>query len=105
MKNEQKREAQRIRSVAAAKRSHAALRREVLSAYGGRCACCGEANFLFLVLDHTNGDGQKDRAQFGSDTYRRARTGGYPPNYQVLCANCNQAKGNDKGSTCRGHAL
>ena len=72
------------------------IRAEVLAAYGARCACCGEAEEAFLTLDHVNGGGTAERRTLGRGTdafYRRVRAAGFPPAYQVLCANCNMAKG------------
>lgn len=72
-----------------------ALRREAIQAYGGRCACCAEDTDQFLQIDHINGRNLpegRDRL-FGSALYARLRRGGWPSGYQVLCANCNFAKG------------
>lgn len=71
---------------------------EVLSHYSEgvpKCACCGEATFEFLTLDHINGGGNKHRAMIGSGRwfYSWVRTNNYPPLFQVLCMNCNFAKG------------
>lgn len=66
------------------------LRDEVLAAYGGICACCGETERAFLQIDHINGDGAAHRR-----TLKRVkldawlRQNGYPPGFQVLCCNCN----------------
>jgi hypothetical protein len=30
---------------------------EMLSAYGGKCVCCGESEYKFLAIDHINGGG------------------------------------------------
>jgi len=70
------------------------LRRAMIAAYGGRCAHCGEADRPFLVLDHMNGGGKKDRRGSGGarGVWIRLRREGWPPGYQVLCANCNAAK-------------
>lgn len=57
------------------------------------CACCGETEFAFLVLDHINGGGTAHRRTVGGQGiwfWLRAR--GYPSGYQVLCWNCNAAK-------------
>jgi hypothetical protein len=80
------------------KKYHAKLRLEVLTHYSGgkpKCACCGEEEIKFLTIDHINGDGKEDRAENGRGTaiYRRLRKLGYPKGYQVLCYNCNCAKG------------
>lgn len=71
------------------------IKQEVTSAYGGKCNCCGESLFEFLALDHVNGrwvSGVKDLAT-GDAMYRRAKLEGFPPKYQILCHNCNCAKG------------
>lgn len=81
---------------------------ETMLAYGGACACCGEDNLDFLTIDHVGGDGaadRKDRGHTGGGatfyTWLKAR--GYPDRdrYQVLCANCNTAKGIGAACPCR----
>jgi hypothetical protein len=75
-------------------------------AYGGAiCRCCGETEFYFLSIDHINGDGAAHRKQIagnrkssyktcaGHQTYLWLRLNNYPPGFQVLCMNCNFAKG------------
>jgi hypothetical protein len=37
------------------------MRAELHAAYGGRCACCGEARPEFLTIDHIYGDGASER--------------------------------------------
>lgn len=72
------------------------LRDEVIAAYGGpRCVCCGETTPEFLQLDHTNNDGGEHRKAVGTGArlYVWLRKHGFPPGFQVLCANCNYAKG------------
>lgn len=74
------------------------LRTEVFEAYGGIfCACCGESGLPFLTIDHINGDGAEHRRTLkgrgGKDFYSWLRKNNYPPAYQVLCFNCNMAKG------------
>lgn len=67
--------------------------------YGGKCACCGESNVVFLTIDHIDGSGAKHRkkifgkARGGTDFYRWLKNKDYPKdNYQILCFNCNFAK-------------
>lgn len=66
--------------------------------FGGKCSCCGETELKFLVLDHVNNDGAKQRRQLvaknGWRFYRWLRMNNYPNQFklQVLCANCNTAK-------------
>jgi len=84
----------------------AKLKREMVDAYGGKCACCGETQIEFLTIDHVNGNGAEERkaAAAGSGTkslrgwagspfYDWLRKQGWPQNgYQILCFNCNCAK-------------
>jgi len=80
------------------------IRKTVLDRYGKVCACCGEANSVFLTLDHINEDGHKDRMP-GNRTYPgtyysslfKAET--IRKDLQVLCYNCNNAK-HRNGGTC-----
>lgn len=73
---------------------------EVFDHYGGcRCSCCGEPHHEFLQMDHTENNGAAHRkeltgdAQDGRNLVIWLKKQGYPPGYQVLCANCNYAKG------------
>lgn len=66
------------------------VREDVISAYGGKCSCCGEHRDEFLALDHVNGDGAKERKEAnGSNLYYRVRRENYPDRYRILCHNCN----------------
>jgi hypothetical protein len=72
------------------------IREQALAAYGGECRCCGEKTYEFLAFDHVNGDGKPHRA--GGSNHSIAsllKQAGYPQDgqYQVLCHNCNLAKG------------
>lgn len=75
-------------------------RQAVLDHYGRKCAYCGDDRELFLTIDHVNNDGAEHRRQMygnsrtgsGSPVYQWLRTKGYPPEFQVLCFNCNSAK-------------
>ena len=44
------------------------VKKEVLTKYGGKCACCGEHTLVFLAIDHINNDGylEPNRRQEGS---------------------------------------
>lgn len=69
-----------------------ALKLEVISAYGGQCACCGESHIEFLTIDHTNCDGAEHRARCGKGrkVYADLRARGFPKSgYRCLCLNCN----------------
>ncbi len=79
------------------------LRREVFGHYSNntfKCACCGESEQDFLVIDHINGNGNKHRREiFGkinAGGYRMQRwlvKEGFPSGFQLLCANCNTSRG------------
>lgn len=64
----------------------------VIEHYGGRCVCCGESIFEFLTMDHITGRKKGDRTR-GEALYRKLLRLKYPKGYQVLCWNCNAAKG------------
>lgn len=67
------------------------VKAEVLAAYGGRCACCGEATPEFLAVDHINGLGARKRE---GAIYSFLKARGFPKdNYRLLCHNCNTSKG------------
>lgn len=69
------------------------LREEVISKYGGLCACCGETEIKFLCIDHVNGGGNEERRNTkASSFYYRLKRDPVSPDYQVLCHNCNFAK-------------
>lgn len=74
-------------------------RQAVLDAYGRRCVCCGETEEVFLALDHIENDGAEHRkllnrgTNHGMDSvYRDVVRRGFPPEFQLLCHNCNMAK-------------
>jgi transposase-like protein len=93
------------KAAASRKRYSQKLRHEVFKHYcGGKephCQCPGcKVNYTeFLQLDHLNGDGavhkKANKLGTGADQlWRWVRDHGYPPGFQVLCCNCNHAKGN-----------
>ena len=90
---------QMAKAVARTKRQHLRIRQEALAIYSGdppRCACCGETELTFLALDHIEGGGTAEFLRLGvagSSFYAFLRNNGWPPGIQVLCHNCNQAKG------------
>lgn len=63
------------------------------------CACCGEKHLEFLSIDHINGGGNKHRKEMvnqggsGGNIYWWLIKNDFPPGFQVLCHNCNMAKG------------
>lgn len=87
----------KARHDANTKRNYQAVRAAVLEAYGGRCACCAEDTPQFLGVDHIFSDGAHDRKKLGMSgytLYRKLKRDNYPKDrFQLLCHNCNQAKG------------
>jgi len=61
-----------------------------------QCACCGEAQLEFLTIDHIAGGGNKHRKAIGKNGAQFRKwliDNQFPDGYQVLCMNCNWAKG------------
>lgn len=90
----------REQSKESSRKSVLKLKIETFSHYSDgniKCACCGEREIKFLALDHINGGGGKERRETrskgGQKTYRLLRKNNYPTGYQILCHNCNMAKG------------
>lgn len=70
------------------------LRMEVILAYGGECTCCKENRYEFLAIDHRNNDGANHRKTVSAPSLPRwLKNSGYPQDFQILCHNCNSAKG------------
>lgn len=81
----------------ASEKSKQKIRLEALRAYGGEnpiCVCCGEVELKFLCFDHINNNGAEHRRTIGRSTsiYHWLRKNKYPPGFQILCYNCNNAK-------------
>jgi hypothetical protein len=81
------------------KEYHLKVRQEVIKKYGGRCTCCGESNWAFLVIDHINDDGyQERRDRYGSQRgsshsfFLLLKRSPIREDLQILCWNCNSAK-------------
>ena len=76
------------------KEQYKALRVQALAGYGGKCQCCGEARFEFLAIDHVNGGGRLERkTKSTQQIVRKIINQSFPPEYRVLCHNCNQSHG------------
>lgn len=69
----------------------------VLMAYSGntpKCKCCNEKTYEFLCIDHINGNGNAHRKEVGlGHVYQWLISNKFPSGFQVLCHNCNMAKG------------
>ena len=70
------------------------FRQMILDAYGAKCACCGETRREFLAIDHVHGGGGKHRkAKSTEGTWKEIVAKGFPPEYRILCHNCNSSLG------------
>ena len=91
------------RTRVSAKKTRSNLKIKVFSEYSKKqlgkdipcCACCGEYIVEFLSLDHVDGRKVLEHGQnmMGTKLYYWARRNDYPLTLQVLCFNCNCAKG------------
>jgi len=69
------------------------IKLQIITHYGGKCACCGESNLMFLTVDHINGGGTEQIKSFsGYGFYRWIINNNFPSGFQVLCHNCNWLK-------------
>ena len=58
------------------------------------CQCCGYQGLPFLSIDHINGDGKIHRKKITSSSLPHwIVKNNFPPDFQILCHNCNLAKG------------
>lgn len=76
-----------------AKRARIRYKETVLDWYGPECACCGELEHDFLTVDHINGRDKNNPQPPGNGLYRWLIAHSFPSEYQILCWNCNSAKG------------
>ena len=97
---DERRKRSRVYHEKVAKQKHLEIKIKVFTHYSNgkpKCACCGENLIEFLALDHIKGReamGDK-RGDTGIKIYRRLEKNGFPSGYQILCHNCNIAKGKD----------
>jgi len=70
------------------------MRGQIMERLGGACRCCGETTPVFLTIDHVQNDGAKVRKMRRHLVYKIILDEGCPADrYQILCWNCNAAKG------------
>ena len=74
------------------------IKLEVLNYYSNglmKCKCCDELELDFLSIDHIDGGGKRMQKIQGMDTglYKWLKRNEFPEGFQVLCMNCNFAKG------------
>jgi len=70
----------------------------VLEKYSGSppyCLCCYEKQIKFLSIDHINGGGKNHRQEVTGRAFYEwlVKKRKSPKQFQVLCYNCNMAKG------------
>ena len=91
----------RERARELARKRNTRLRDQVVAGYGGKCACCGEAEKLFLTIDHVENNGAEMRRNGHGKTshglYKWAIKNDFPSTLQVLCMNCNFGKARNGG--------
>lgn len=70
-------------------------RKLIFTHYGNKCAYCGQTNQVVLSIDHLNGGGAKHLRIIGrgDQFYTWIIKNNYPKDFQILCRNCNWAKG------------
>lgn len=72
------------------------MKARLLETYGDKCACCGESCVEFLTLEHKNGDRKQHLKKVGPNViaiWRDAVENFDTNKYEILCMNCNWAKG------------
>jgi hypothetical protein len=80
--------------------SYQRAKAKVIEVYGGKCVCCGETIIEFLTVDHIDGKGSKHRRELkissGGQFYYWLLRNNCPKGFQVMCWNCNHAKGTNR---------
>ena len=75
------RDANKSKCAVRSKVKNQALKTLVVSAYGGKCSCCGEIELEFLTLDHIHDNGAAHRLEIrstGMNLHRWCRDNGFP---------------------------
>lgn len=71
-------------------RRRAALRRDIITGYGGMCSGCQLDDLDVLDVDHVQGGGRLERRQISHyQLWSRLRREHFPNGYRLLCRNCN----------------
>jgi hypothetical protein len=75
------------------KKGKSVLKKEMVTAYGGKCSCCGETELTFLTLEHIHRNGKEHRQIVGrGGVWIDLRRKGWPQDgYTVFCWNCQMA--------------
>jgi len=75
------------------RRYHKHIKDTFFEMYGNRCVCCGETNIEFLTIEHKLGQRGVKKKESSFRAYISATKEYQPDTYEVLCMNCNHAKG------------
>ena len=70
------------------------------SNYDIKCNCCGEKEIQFLSIDHINNDGAKHKKTMEGSIITWLIKNNFPSGFQILCFNCNFAKGHVEDHIC-----
>ncbi len=73
---------------------------QIFDAYGWKCACCGCDIPEFLTVDHKLGGGNEHRKEVrksSNDWYKFVIENNFPPEFQILCFNCNLGRQRNGG--------
>lgn len=99
-KQYRKRPERKLKQKESFKKYYYKLKNSTLIHYSGdppKCACCGETIYEFLTIDHIDNKGAEHRKKIGisggASFYIWLKHNGYPKGFQILCLNCNWAKG------------
>lgn len=68
------------------------------------CNCCGQNIYEFLSVDHVNGGGYKHRLGVSGDFYWWLVRQLFPDGFQILCFNCNCARGFSGRCPCQSNS-
>lgn len=88
-------ECQKKTVIAGKKKKRQEYRAKVIEGYGSKCCVCGVDDIRVLALDHVNDNGAQERREWRGKMdffYEKIIKSGFPPEYQLLCANCNAIK-------------
>jgi hypothetical protein len=67
---------------------------EGIKEYGSKCTCCNETQIEFLTIDHIYGIKKENDKKRAKKLWIKLKKLGWPKDkYQLLCWNCNCAKG------------
>lgn len=71
------------------KRRRDRKKKDVFNHYGNKCIRCGNKDVRVLEINHKNGGGTQHKKSLNKSLYVNIIKNNYPPEYNILCANCN----------------